>query len=135
MTRFLHVLFLIIGLLMLSQCKKDDEARVRVIINDSKGYPVPAISVYMFDASLSESSVYRPSEALHSTHTDDDGVATFLLDHIFGAGTIYRQTLLHFIVFNADNQVIGKLQLLLTDGKNADGTMVLNSDYINISSP
>jgi hypothetical protein len=135
MTRFLPALLLITGLMLLNQCKKDEEARVRVTIKDSDGHPVSAITVYMFDAPSSENVVHDPTRAVYSTISDNEGVATFLLGDVFGAEPIYRQTLLYFMVFNAESQVVGKIQLLLTEGKSAYGTMILSAGYTNISSP
>lgn len=134
MARLLRAVLFITGLVLLVQCKKDDDQLfLKLTVKDYRGHTVPGIRVYIFDTPTF-SSANEPGKAKHSGVTNEEGVATFLLNELFESEPIYRQTLVSLIAFDRDKQEIGRTQVLITEGKNAEGTMVLGNGYENISS-
>ncbi|KAF5037893.1 hypothetical protein DSECCO2_559900 [anaerobic digester metagenome] len=133
MRKILPAFLLIIVILAFSQCKKDDETHILITTIDTKGRPVANIPVYMFDASLSETTFNRPSQSLFSALTNSEGVADFSLNDIQGSAPIYRQTMLCFVVFDDKNEIAGKIQLLVTEGKNTRVTMIVNRPEADIN--
>ena len=122
------------GLFFLAQCTKDKkESTVTLTVKDVSGHTKSSVTVYMFNQSLTGVANSESVKATRTAVSDNKGLVSFPLDDLFEMTPIYRQTLLYFVVFNTNGEVIGTADILVTEGKSTQGVLILQFPVDDVS--